>query len=276
MAILLVTFDTWEQLINALKYEYTTSLKDVCKMLKISRGSLDTYIRPHVNYVYLNNNIRSEHSKGIDWVRMAALELEKNMTESIWFHTDDLKNYIKSCISSVTKRSKSVPVSFFMTNKKLHDYQYELAEYDRRIMETKNVMARASLYRERCQCYKKYIYKDDATIELFKNQMSVGKRTLASYIPVPLPDVEICDWIAPHDIKNYGDSDETVHRMFFREGYIKIDLKMIDGDGKLGNKVYYVPDPNPIKGDTDKLIFSEEAWQNFLMTHTLSNEYYLQ
>lgn len=268
-----VTFDTWDELINALKHDYTSSLKDVCKMLKISRSTLDSYIRPHVKYVYLNNNIRSEHSKGINWVQMAALELERDMTESIWFHTDELKEYILSCISSVTKRSKSVPVSFFMTNKNLMDYQNELLDYDQKIRQEKNIFIRSALYRERNVCYKKYIYKDAATLTLFENQMSVSKRTLATHVDVPLPDIPICDWIAPHDIKEYGDSDETIHRMFFREGYIKIELKMPDINGKLGHKVYYVPDPEPINDSAEKLIFSEEAWLNYLKNRSVTREY---
>ena len=57
-----VIFDSWDELINALRTDYTTSLKDACKLLKSSRNWVNQYIRPHVKSIYLNNNIRGQKS----------------------------------------------------------------------------------------------------------------------------------------------------------------------------------------------------------------------
>ena len=263
----------WDEIIEALRYEYTTSLKDACKLLKASRNWVNQYVRPHVKCIYLNNNIRAEKSTGANWVRMASIELEKPMTESIWFHTDDLYDYIKSSICSVTKQTKSVPVSYFMTSKNLVNYIAELNEIDELIRNTKNIYMRASLYQKRQHCYYNYISDDPFTEKLFNNLMNVGKRTAAPHTTVPLPDVPISEWIAPHDIKDYGDTDEMIYRDFFRKGYIRVEIKMADTDGAIGRKVYYLPDPNPIVGNHLAVIFSEEAWQEYISNHHLQLAY---
>lgn len=258
-----VIFDSWDELINALRTDYTTSLKDACKLLKSSRNWVNQYIRPHVKSIYLNNNIRGQKSIGINWVRMAAMELEKDMTESIWFHTDDLYNYIKSSITSVTKQTKSIPVTFFMSQENISKYKAALFEFDERIYHAKNLAARSKLIYEKDNCYLKYINKNPATAELFKHQMNIGKRTEAPHTPVPLPDIPIDKWIAPHDIKEYGDSDETIYRYFFKNGFIRIEVQMSDLDNNIGRKVFYIQDPNPINDNAQSLIFTEESWNQY-------------
>ena len=258
-----VIFDSWDELINALRTDYTTSLKDACKLLKSSRNWVNQYIRPHVKSIYLNNNIRGQKSIGINWVRMAAMELEKDMTESIWLHTNDLYNYIKSSITSVTKQTKSIPVTFFMSQDNISKYKSALFEFDERIYHAKNLAARSKLIYEKDNCYLKYINKNPATTELFKHQMNIGKRTEAPHTPVPLPDIPIDKWIAPHDIKEYGDSDETIYRYFFKNGFIRIEVQMSDLDNNIGRKVFYIPDPNPINDNAQSLIFTEESWKQY-------------
>lgn len=262
-----VKFDSWNKLLDALRYEYTTSLKDVCKMLKASRDWVNTYVRPNVRSTYLNNNIRAERSTGVNWVRMASIDLEKEMSESVWFHTKDLQAFIRDSVSSVTKQTKAVPVTFFMTCNARNEYTAELHVYDEMIYNTKSIPKRARLFLERDQCYLKYIYDDNATNELLTHRMNVGKRSLAPATPVSLPETPIADWVAPHDIKEYGDADETIYRHFFREGYIRIEVNMPALNGVIGKKIYYVPDPDPITDEGQTLIFSEEAWQHYLRNH---------
>lgn len=254
----------WDSLIESLRFEYTTSLKDACMLLKASRNWINQYVRPHVKCIYLNNNIRTNKATGTNWVHVASITLNKPMTESIWFHTDDLHNFIRNSVSSVTKQTKSVPISFFMSSSKLNEYIKELKEIDDIINNTKNIYKQAKLYQVREQCYLNYISNDSITANLFKNQMNVGKRTAAPHTPVSLPDTPIEEWVAPHDIKKYGDTDETIYRKFFKEGAIRVEIKIPDLNGSIGRKVFYLPDPEPIKDIHKSLIFTEEAWQEYL------------
>lgn len=254
----------WNDIIEALRYEYTTSLKDICQLLKASRNWVNQYVRPYVKCIYLNNNIRANKSAGVNWVRIASIELDKPMTESIWFHTEELENYIKNSVTSVTKQTKSVPVSYFMTPESLAAYTSELVEMDTVIKNTKNVFALTDLYHKRQQCYLKYIANDSATKKLFGNLMNVAKRSAAPHTTVPLPKVPIEEWIAPHDKKKYGDTDEAVYREFFKDGYIRVEIKMADLDGAIGRKVYYIKDPNQIEGSHQSVIVTEQDWQEYL------------
>ena len=259
-------FESWDLMINALKYDYTTSLRNVCQLLKASRNWVNQYIRPFVKHVYLNSNMRNNSFTGINWVRVAAYELQRDMTENIWFHTDELKEYIYSSINKVTKQTKSVPVTFFMTEANSIKYKNKLVEYNKEIDNTKNIRERGLLIQKRDNCYLEYIYKDPYTKSLFNNKMNVGKRTLATPLEVNLPNRPIEAWVAPHDLKKYGDTDEKIYREFFRDGHIKIELLFPDTNGSIGRKVYYLPDPEPLIDNAASIIFSEIDWQNYL-TH---------
>ena len=94
--------------------------------------------------------------------------------------------------------------------------------------------------------------------------MNAAKRSAAPHTTVPLPNVPIKEWIAPHDEKEYGETDEAIYRRFFKEGHIRVEIKMVDKDGAIGRKVYYIKDPNQIKGSYQSVIVTEQDWQEYL------------
>lgn len=69
----LVKLDSWDELISALECEYTTSIRDICKILKTSRSWVNTYITPYVKYIYISNG----KGKNADYVRIAARHKER-------------------------------------------------------------------------------------------------------------------------------------------------------------------------------------------------------
>lgn len=67
-------------------------------------------------------------------------------------------------------------------------------------------------------------------------------------------------WIAVHDRKNYGDTDESVYRMIFSGSYIRIELVFPAESGEMEKKIYYLPDPIKEHKITKDVILSEKEW----------------
>lgn len=258
-------FDSWLDLMTALKYHYTTSFSEVCNILQASRSWVNRYVRPNVSAVYINNNKRADGSVGQNWVKLASIELEKEMTESIWFHTEDFFQFLNDCTYSVTKQTKSVPVGLFMTIENYEKYLKKLEKLDEQIIQEKSLIGKSRLLKEKEECHLDYISNDKHIKELLEKSLSVTNRTQAKPIPVDLKytDIPCKNWKAPHDLKGYGDADELIYRIFFREGYIKIDLQLHDINGEMGRKVFYAPDPNYLQGDGKRIIIAESVWQSY-------------
>lgn len=256
-------FDSWTDLVAALESKYTTSLREVCQMLKSSREWVNRYIRAFVSCVYVRSNKRGETKAGIDWLRVASIQLGKPMQDSIWFNTTQLQKYILDSVVSVSKQTKSIPVQMLMEPAKAAEYRQAYDDYERKIKEARSPVVLAELCKQRDGLYKEFVRGDILTTELISSRVSVTKRSEVEAMQVLLPDVSIGEWIAPHDIKEYGDADETIYRNFFRSGYIRIELQLKDMDGCIGSKVYYTEDPDWIRGDGERIIVSEKAWQKY-------------
>ena len=264
---------TWAEVLAALQETHTMSIRDVCMMLKTSRPWVNKHIKPHVDAVYLNSNRRGDLQTGRNWVRLAAAVLDKEMTESTWLHTEQLMGLLKQSVVSCTKQTKRLPVSYLIEG------QGRKEEYCRRrteLLERANNLARKlspeaqeeciELFQKADQLHLEYV--DEAAKELLKNPCSVTARGKVERIDVEYPgEFNPADWVAPHDIKNYGDTDEAIYRAFFRAGSIRIELAIPDEAGEVGFKVYYIQDPEqlPSGGEGDKIVVvSEAAWQTYL------------
>ena len=51
---------------------------------------------------------------------------------------------------------------------------------------------------------------------------------------------ELEELIVAHDLKEYGDTDEEVHRFLFENGCFRMELNLKDKTGKVSKKVYYL------------------------------------
>lgn len=255
-------FSSWEHLLEELETHYTISLKDVCVLLKASRSWVNKYIRPYVRTIYISNG--SAYGK-TNWVKIASLTLNKPFTESIWFHEDDFYEYVLSNIVSITKQVKKVPKTFLMESEEKRKYFEEYKNIKNKLETTKNIKEKVKLMRELDICDLKYLKEDEK--KLVKHRANSAKRTETEKVPVTLDNVNISEWQAVHDIKKYGDIDETIYRNLFNEGSIRIELKFQDINGKYGTKIYYVSDQEPIivnNGNEEYYYIQQKYWNMYI------------
>lgn len=267
----IVQLESWQEVLEALQTTYTTSFKDVCRLLRASRPWVNQYIKPFVPSIYLNSNLRGDKKTlRVNWVQAAAAQLGRpDMNESVWFNTEVLHAFLLGAVTSCTKQTKSLPMTYLMPPERVSEFADKRAELRSLMRAAQSMKELASLSAEYNSLPAQYYRQDDATKWLLNDQVYITKRTEAPATPVPLPDDFMKKWQAPHDLKGYGDADETIYRQLFRSGSIRIQLELQDETGKVGTKIFYVSDPNPIRCDCDdegSIIVTEEAWQRYLKT----------
>ena len=260
-----VTFENWNDLICALETDYTISLKDVCMQLKSSRTWINQFVRPNVPALYIGSNNRGDSRKGVNWVELARIKLNNEMTESIWFHREEFSKFLDNCTYSVTKQTKSVPVIYLMTETNQKQYLQKRNDLQSQIETETSIRQKINLLQEQKNCYLDYVKKDKATENLLKNAKSFTKRSEVEPVPVDLKytDIKADCWYAVHDLKEYGDIDELIYRKFFTDGYIRIELHFPDKDGVIGKKIFYTKDIEYLDGKGSRIIVAESDWLEY-------------
>lgn len=246
---------TFEEVIALLDSEYTISIKKGCMMLKCSRSWFNKYVKPYCDFIYLNNGIRGDEREKVNWVYIASQQLEReNMTECVWLNDNDVYNVIQRSILSITRQTIQIPVDYLLKNHKAFYKEYET--YSEKIEqlrktysetnEKKYLSVIADLRIEQDKTVEKYL--SDTGESILKHRVKVTERSKAKPVEVKLEETNIAEWVAPHDVKEYGDTDEMVYRRFFREGYIKIECQFVAKEtGEIGKKTYYVKDQEPLQ-----------------------------
>lgn len=256
---------TWSEVLDALKHDYTMSIRDVCRLLKASRPWVNRYIKPHVDTIYLNSNRRGEYQLGANWVQMAARALgREEMTESTWFHTKELYGLLKRSLVSVTKQTKSVPLVYLMNEEQQESYLKEREQLRERLKKANTLKEEQDLIAQLAALPGRYLDVDG--LELMKSHCGITQRGNVERVDVPYPGAfDPTKWIAAHDIKDYGDTDEDVYRRLFRRGCIRIEICVPDANGEPGNKIYYVEDPEFINNEWDDRVLNipEPFWQAY-------------
>lgn len=247
----LIKFDSWNELVTALDTEYTISIKQVCRIMKSSRNWVNRYITPNVHHIY----IHGKSGNGPNFVRIAAKQLDKDMTESVWFNKRDFERYILSSVKNITKQTKTLKKTILMKPRSIPEYEKRVQEIKEQISVSKSPVHIISLARELRECFKDYLKPEFENLEF----LDKAKRIKDRY-PYVINELDMNKWIAVHDIKDYGDTDEEIYRMLYSEGYIRIEMEMIDCDGCVGNKIFYYPDEEYL-GGTDNVIVSELQYQ---------------
>ena len=254
---------TWTETLEALKHDYTLSIRDVCRLLKASRQWVNRYIRPHVDTIYLNSGKRGDYRIGRNWVEMAARALEReDMTESTWFHKRALYELLERCTVSVTKQTKYIPVLWLMEPSDRDAYIRERDDLKKLLAATMSEAEAIRLAKELEALPEKFLDKD--SLELTDNHCRITERGKVERVVGPYPGCFAPEsWQAGHDMKDYGDTDEDVYRKLFREGQIRIEVCIPDKDGVIGKKIYYVQDPDfiPNVWNDWHVIVPEPAWQ---------------
>lgn len=266
----IVRLENWTDLVDAMQVTYTLGFREACERLKSSRSWMTTHIRPFVPAVYLSSGYGTSKA---NWVRLAGLRLNKQLSDSIYLDELAFDEYVRGCIYSCTKQIKSVPYTYFMDPKSAKAYSAEYDHFTDLIGSSKDLKDIENYGMKRRTCHLDYI-KDDAAY-LFDDEapenriVNVGKRTLVQPVPVPIPDIPINEWMAVHDLKGYGDVDETIYRQLYREGCIRLELHFPDSAGVIGKKIYYTKDPDWIEDPYHKkrLLITEKQWIDYLSKH---------
>lgn len=249
-------FDKFTDLIDAAATQYTLSFKDACKALKCSRTWAQTYIRPHVPNIYIQNG---KGTGKANYARLVSLAVNKQngasgySNESVYLDETAFNQFIFDSITTCQKRSKKVYKTAFIKPEYIITYYQELLCLYCKLFDAKLKKAEVEkLWEEIDILYLKYAKNDYVKEIIHKSIVYQTKRTDAEFVNVAVPDVPIMEWKAVHDLMDYGDVEETIYRDLFKEGCIRIEIKLPDKHGEIKEigKIYYISDPNPVKQPT--------------------------
>lgn len=265
---------TWAEAVKLLGTTHTLSVQDICQILHAPRSWVNRYILPHVDKIYLPDGRRAGKEVNTNWKEVAALQLGKDLQDSTWCNKDDFNNLIMGSIQSVTKQTKLIPAELLVADKKAYAEEYEaysakiaaLAEELNadEMAPMEKYVELAELKKQQSVCYRRQLSNEGRQI-LKNNLVSAANPDATKSIPVRLPSVPVEKWIFPDELKDYGEIEETGHKYFFRNGYIKITLSFIDTNGSAVRKCFYVADAETLyhKYVEEYVLISEEVWQTY-------------
>lgn len=268
-------FRTWEETLELLRTEYTLSLRNICQIMKASREWVNQYISPNVRKIYLDNGYSVNGKTKVSWTQMASLFLNdpKYIKDSIWINEQDFEDLIERNIVSCTRQTIRIPVEMLVEEDRYDDFINEYNDLDTAYQIAQAEVGQASILgysavfrkcqqakKRRDNCFREYLSLKGKRLLL--SEANVTKRKEVIPVEVPLPVDYIQHWKAPHDLKDYGDVAENIYRMFFRDGYTRIEISFPametfdDTDDteeneefdktkirrKPGKKIYYVPE----------------------------------
>lgn len=253
----------WDNVLDALKEEYTISFRDICKMLKVSRSWVNRYIKPNVDAIYLSNG----KAGGVPWTSVASVQLGRLLNnESIWFSKNQFVTLFKESVSSVTKQTKVVPYTYFMgknADEYICEFNFLENELNDKIKKRFPEDEIQKVYDKMMSCHKKYI-PENVYRMVEDGKANEYKRGETMHVTVDLPDISNYrrQLIAVHDIKDYGDTDEMIYRALFSKGAIRIVLSIPDKLGILSEKIYYIEDPSPLMSQGGlNILMKESTWK---------------
>jgi len=245
-------FENFTDLIDAAATQYTLSFRDACKALKCSRSWAQTYIRPHVPNIYRQNGKGTGKANYAKLVSLAVNQQNGSSgysNESVYLDEAAFNQFIFESIVSCQKRSKQAYKTFFIEPKHIEVYYTELVSLYYSLSNERKKEVAEKLLKQIDTLYLKYAKNDYVKDIIHPAMVYQTKRTDANFVNVAVPDVPIIEWKAVHDLMDYGDVEETVYRSLFKEGCIRIEIKLPDKNGEIKDigKVYYISDPEPIK-----------------------------
>jgi hypothetical protein len=222
--------------------------------------------------IYLPNH-RGDGEKSVNWAKVAARQLGRgDIVEAKWFCRQDFYNLISRSVASVTRQTIRLPVEMFVSDKEAYKAEYysysdKISEVnqDRNLSGTKKVSMLNKLYQAQANLWLSFLSEKTAEI-VDEGLCSVTARSKVEPTHCEYNVVAEMDrWVAPHDILEYGDCDETVYRKFFANGYLRIEIKIKGEDDKTGEKVFYLYDQNQFRHQyvNEYLIFNYAVWLKY-------------
>ena len=149
-----------------------------------------------------------------------------------------------------------------MTEENTKKYYQKLSLLSKKLDNEDDLLKKIEIQKEIENCHVNFLKLDEDTKTLYDNRLlATSKRSIVSNVPVNVDIRNVFrEWVAPHELKDYGDTDELVYRMLFANSYIKIVLHVPDVDGVLGEKIFYVHN-NMHKYRQEKVILvAEQDW----------------
>ena len=239
---------TWLETLQLLETTHTTSVKRGCKALKCSRTWFTKYILPWLeeDAIYL----AGRGSSGANWAQGAALQLGRvgELTESIWLNTAAFDHLVRSSVTSATQQTKLIPLINFVPESQVGEFEelYDAMEEARKNGIYDGAKPRYLIIFEEL----KERYLPPEVLKFLKeNEASPNARGRVPRVDVPLPRVPIEEWMAVHDLKDYGDTDEVIYRRLFSAATVRLRLQIpLKGSTEeASEKIFYVDDPEPIR-----------------------------
>lgn len=245
-------------------------------MLKVNRPWLNRYILPALDTIYLSGYIPSASGiKRSNWLKIASIQLnDKPLHDSMWISEESFLSFIEKSIISITRQTRRIPVELLVKDipafvAAYNKYQESVSYYKNEIKEG-NLAAFNKLQKEIAEqkrCYLEFLSPKGRTL-MENGSTNIVRRSDTIPIDTTLPPIDkvIAKWQAPHNEKSYGDTDESIYRRFFKEGYTRIELEFEDMDGKKTRKVFFLPDPEPItaKHIDEYITVGERAYLEFM------------
>ena len=240
----------WAAMLDDLENHYTLSIRDICNKLKSPRGWVNTYITPRLtDKIILPSGRGKNAKKGVNWAYVAGAMLGRRITEMIWYRESDFYELLKTSVKKVSRQTYRIPCEFVV--KDVKEYSDKFLQLSKELADLRTTTAipinqkfvkAMRLERQRTDLWREYL-KDELKPIIDEGECSNTGRSKVKPIPVEYDVVSQLDrWIAPHDIKEYGDTDEIMFRTFFRDAYYRIELGFESKDGRQGRKVFYLFD----------------------------------
>lgn len=249
----------WDACISALQDDFTLSFRDVCQILKCNRAWVSRYIRPNCLHIYLSAGA----GKSPNYLQLAAARLDREMRDSVWFNTAEFESLIKENISSCTRQTIAVPIEWLIDADKIELFQAEYKEKVLEIRNAKNPLELGKLIEQKKKIIKTYLNEIGKII--YANLPNKYKRTATSTVTIDIPEFDLEELIAAHDLKNYGDSDEEIYRGLFTAGACRLEIKIPDQDGCVSKKIYYLhcKDKIDLRGTVEVIPIAYEDYIHF-------------
>lgn len=245
----------WLIMLDALENEYTTSFSTACETLMSSRAWVTKYIKSQCHYIFISNHYK----------KIAGL-ISREYKDNIYFNTEEFDALIKTNIISCTRQTISVPVEMLL---KPDCTEYFRERFVKLNDELKNACEKGDISRIRSAKKEVAALEKECFNPLFKG-CDAGKlvtaRSKAVPVDIAIPEFDLSELMAVHDLKGYGSTDELIYRDLFRRGCIRIVVKIPDSDGCMSEKIYYLNPGND---------FSDRAMKNSVCLKLFTYEDYI-
>ncbi len=260
----------WQECLTLIEEEYNYSIKDMCKDLKCSRTWFNTYVKPYLHYIYLSNGKASFRKDDTplrpNFVKMANYELAQrgniniSISSSNLYSKEEFNKLIIEHIKDTTRQTIKVPIELLIKQDKLDEFSNKFENYTWKTREKKieELINNRSKDSEITKYKKEWIIKRDELLNKYLSEKGLAimlnhpseferGKTKAYKVKLKKKDLIIDKFMAIHDLKDYGDTDEEIYRDLFKKGCVRLVVELPDQNGKVSEKVYYIDVDEDIK-----------------------------